>query len=170
MVDCLEQLTAVDPGGLNFRRTQAAWHRVLPGLAYLLLCALCMGTLTASAWAQWQGRDLADLSLEELSQVEVATTTSAPQDSSRTKDLTELSPEGLTKIQVATVTTASKYAQKVTEAPTSASVITADDIQRYGYRTLVDIVNSVPGFYVSNDRNYSYFGARVPGDPRTDEE
>lgn len=167
MANCLEQFTAVDGGNLTFRRTQAACRRVLPGLAHLLLCAVCMGAPTPSAWAQWQGRDLADLSLEELSQVEVATPASAPQDSQQTKDLTELSPEELTKIQVATVTTASKYVQKVTEAPTSASVITADDIQRYGYRTLVDILNSVPGFYVSNDRNYSYFGARGflrPGD------
>jgi outer membrane receptor for ferrienterochelin and colicins len=75
-------------------------------------------------------------------------------------DLTELSPEELMKIEVETVYTASKFEQKVTEAPSSVSVITADEIRKYGYRTLADILRSVRSFYITYDRNYSYIGVR----------
>ncbi len=47
------------------------------------------------------------------------------------------------------------------------SIVTAEDIQRNGYRTLKDILNSVRGFYVSYDRVYSFTGTRGinrPGD------
>ena len=61
---------------------------------------------------------------------------------------------------IASVYSASKYEQKVTEAPARISIVTADEIQRYGYRTLADILNSLPGFYTTNDRNYGYTGVR----------
>jgi iron complex outermembrane receptor protein len=62
---------------------------------------------------------------------------------------------------------ASKYEQKVTEAPSSVTVITSEEIKKYGYRTLADILRSVRGFYGYYDRNYSYIGVRgfgLPGD------
>ncbi|HSY19876.1 MAG TPA: TonB-dependent receptor, partial [Candidatus Acidoferrales bacterium] len=76
------------------------------------------------------------------------------------KDLTELPLETLMQMEVPSVFSASKYEQKATEAPSSTSVITSDEIKRYGYRTLADVLASVQGFYVSNDRNYSFLGAR----------
>ncbi len=60
---------------------------------------------------------------------------------------------------------ASKYEQKVTEAPSSVSIVTAIEIKKYGYRTLADILRSVRSFYVTNDRNYSYAGVRGFGRP-----
>lgn len=69
-------------------------------------------------------------------------------------------------IEVATVNAASKFDQKETTAPSYVTVITAEEIQRYGYRTLADILESVPGLYVTNDRNYSYLG--VSGFDRSD--
>lgn len=63
-------------------------------------------------------------------------------------------------IEVPTVTGATKYEQKTTEAPSSVTVITATEVKRYGHRTLADILQSVQGFHVSNDRNYSFLGAR----------
>ncbi|MFZ4854951.1 MAG: TonB-dependent receptor plug domain-containing protein [Desulfuromonadaceae bacterium] len=82
-------------------------------------------------------------------------------------DLSELSMEQLMQIEVENVVTASRFTQQVTEAPASMSVVTGDDIRKYGYRTLADILRSVPGLYVTYDRNYSYLGARGfsrPGD------
>ena len=78
----------------------------------------------------------------------------------KTPDLTDLPLETLMEIEVPKVYGASKFDQKTTEAPSSITVITADEIKRYGYRTLADVLRSVPGFYVSYDRNYAYLGAR----------
>ena len=64
------------------------------------------------------------------------------------------------QMDVPTVYSASKFEQKTTEAPASVTVITEEDIKRYGYRTLADVLESAPGFQVSNDRNYSFLGVR----------
>lgn len=87
--------------------------------------------------------------------------------SSEPSDLTQLSLEQLLEIEVPTVVAASRYAQKVTEAPSSVTIITAREIATFGYRTLADALRSVRGLYVSYDRNYSYLGVRGfsrPGD------
>jgi outer membrane receptor for ferrienterochelin and colicins len=75
-------------------------------------------------------------------------------------DLTELPLEALMEIEVPTVYGASKFEQKMTAAPSSISVVTADEIKRYGYRTLGDVLQSVQGFHVSYDRNYAFLGSR----------
>ena len=75
--------------------------------------------------------------------------------------------EQLGQIPVETVSTASRYRQNVTDAPASVSIITSDQFQEFGYRTLGDALNSLPGIYTSNDRTYSYLGMRgfsLPGD------
>ncbi len=67
--------------------------------------------------------------------------------------------------EIPSVYGASKYEQKVTEAPSSVSIITSSEIKKYGYRTLADILRSVRSFYVTYDRNYSYVGVRGFGRP-----
>jgi outer membrane receptor protein involved in Fe transport len=79
-------------------------------------------------------------------------------------DPTRLSVEELLEVSVYS---ASKFAQKTTEAPAAVTVITAEDIRAYGYRTLADILKGVRGFFVTYDRNYAYLGVRGferPGD------
>jgi iron complex outermembrane receptor protein len=75
-------------------------------------------------------------------------------------NLSELSLEELMEIKIAKVVTASRFEQRVTEAPASVTIISADEIKKFGYRTLADIIRSIPGLYVTYDRNYSYIGIR----------
>ncbi|MBI5641704.1 MAG: TonB-dependent receptor [Nitrospirae bacterium] len=79
--------------------------------------------------------------------------------------LGQMSIEELMQIEVATVQTASKYVQKVSEAPSAISVITSEEIRKYGYRTLADLLRSVRSFYITHDRNYSFTGVRGFGRP-----
>jgi len=58
------------------------------------------------------------------------------------------------------ISAASKYAQTSAEAPASVTIITSDDIRNHGYRDLQEVLETVRGFYVSNDRNYPYLGVR----------
>ena len=58
------------------------------------------------------------------------------------------------------VSSASKYDQTPEEAPSSISIITAEDIKTFGYQTLVDVLNAQNGFYISNDRSSTYIGVR----------
>lgn len=82
-------------------------------------------------------------------------------------DLTELPIENLLNMEVYS---ASKFPQKKSEAPTAVTVITAQDIKDYGYRTVADIMQSVRGIQISSERNYSFAGTRgysIPGDANT---
>ncbi len=82
-------------------------------------------------------------------------------------DLGKQSMEDLVKMKVDSVYGATKFLQKAEDAASSISVITAEEIQRHGYRTLTDVLRGVRSFYVINDRNYSYVGVRglsLPGD------
>jgi outer membrane receptor for ferrienterochelin and colicins len=67
-----------------------------------------------------------------------------------------MSLEELAKVKVFS---ASRHVEDAQTAPSAVTVITAEEIHRYGWRTLAEILNSVRGFYTSYDRNYSYLGA-----------
>lgn len=65
------------------------------------------------------------------------------------------------------VKAASKFEQLVGEAPAAASVLTSADIRAHGWRTLGQALATLPGLYTTDDRNYTYLGARGflrPGD------
>lgn len=79
-------------------------------------------------------------------------------------EIGKLSIEDLLNAKIDTV---SKFEQRLIDAPASVSIVTADEIKKFGYRNLPDILRSVRGLFVNNDRNYSYVGVRGfsrPGD------
>jgi iron complex outermembrane receptor protein len=84
----------------------------------------------------------------------------AADDTNALSVLKSMSLEDLADVRINYVVAASKYEQKTTEAPASVSIITSEEIKRYGYRTLADVLESLQGFNVSSDRNYAYLGVR----------
>ena len=76
------------------------------------------------------------------------------------QDLSTLSLEELMKIKVESVYSASKFLQKVTAAPASITLVTSEEIRRYGYRTVGAILQTAPGFFITYDRNYTYSTVR----------
>ncbi len=73
------------------------------------------------------------------------------------QDVDSLSLESLLSENVST---ASKYEQTVAEAPASVTIITAEQIERYGYTSLNEVLGTVRGFYLAKDRMISYLGTR----------
>ena len=101
-------------------------------------CGIVLVTLVGLSQPAWAQSSLPDLPLEELM--------------------------GLDSGQVFG---ASERLQPVTEAPASVSFITAQEIARYGFRSLADILRGVRGMFVTNDRSFSFLGTRgfaKPGD------
>jgi outer membrane receptor for ferrienterochelin and colicins len=62
-------------------------------------------------------------------------------ESSASESETDLTEDILFE-DIESVYSASKYDQKVTEAAARISIVTAEEIQRFSYRTLADVMNS----------------------------
>lgn len=71
----------------------------------------------------------------------------------------------LEQIMAMDVESASKIASQISLAPSAVSIVTADDIKAYGYRTLAEILESMRGLYISNDHAYAFLGGRGYGRP-----
>ncbi|MEW5767311.1 MAG: TonB-dependent receptor [bacterium] len=83
------------------------------------------------------------------------------------EELTQITGEEILFTEIPVVFAAAKFEQKVGEAPASVTVITADEIKRYGYSTVSEALRGVPGLYVTYDRSYTHLGVRgyyIPGD------
>ncbi|WP_297324460.1 TonB-dependent receptor [Nitrosomonas sp.] len=84
-----------------------------------------------------------------------------------TKNLEQLS---LAQLMDITIVGASKYEQKQQQVAAAVSVITRKDIRAYGWRTLNEVLASLPGIHPTYDHQYDYLGMRgfgLPGDFNT---
>jgi len=122
------------------RQTQAVASRLISaslGLTVLLFLAISASAQEGAAAAT---KDATQNSIQDTA-----------------KPITDASLEELGTIQVYG---ASKHLQSASDAPASVTVITADEIQKHGYRTLADILESARGFYITYDRDYTFVGVR----------
>ncbi len=62
--------------------------------------------------------------------------------------------------EVDEVVAASRRPQPIREAPSAVTVVTADEIRAFGYRTLAEVLAHSRGFVTTYDRNYAYIGSR----------
>ncbi|MEY2409178.1 MAG: iron complex outerrane recepter protein [Verrucomicrobiota bacterium] len=158
--------TAADGSGRNTERClldqqpMANALRRPPGSAISHALAL----LAVSGWLAGASQSVAaPISTPKSNAVE-----QAPEaDGKLSEDFTKLDLDELMAVKVPTVYGASKHEQKITEAPSAVSIVTQDDIKKFGYRTLADILRSARGFYVTSDRGYNFIGVRGvnrPGD------
>lgn len=65
----------------------------------------------------------------------------------------------------AEVSTATRQAQSADRAPTLTYVLTDEDIRAQGWRSLADVLNQLPGLFISSNGSFSYIGARGLGRP-----
>ncbi len=82
-------------------------------------------------------------------------------------DLASLSLEQLLQVEVPIVYGPSRLGQKATRAPATVTLVSAEEIRKYGYRSLAEALNSLPGIFVTDDRQFQYLGVRGflrPGD------
>ena len=108
----------------------------------------------------WSGRIVvATFALLFFSQLSTLNSPAQPAPSPEKKepDIFETSLEDLRKLSVVG---ASKREQPITQAPSSVTIVTSDEVKKYGYRTLADILQSVRGLHVSYDRSHYFLGTR----------
>src|SRR5207253_11041904 len=87
----------------------------------------------------------------------------AAQDARPSEDVSSLDLAQLMQIKVQA---ASLHEQSLEDAPASVTIITRDEIRRYGWRTLSQALSYAGSLYTSSDRNTS-IGVRgfgLPGD------
>lgn len=78
------------------------------------------------------------------------------------QDLTSVPFEQLLETEVVG---AAQFSQQLTDSPSAVSVVTAEEIRRFGYRTLAEILNNMRGLNMGFDGAYYFPGGRGYGLP-----
>ncbi|MBF0547271.1 MAG: TonB-dependent receptor [Candidatus Riflebacteria bacterium] len=82
-------------------------------------------------------------------------------------ELASLDFDKLLSMEVKTVSTGSRHEESLAESPTAVSVVTAREIKMHGWRTLTEILRTLPGMYATTTGGYDLVGIRGfsrPGD------
>jgi outer membrane receptor protein involved in Fe transport len=58
------------------------------------------------------------------------------------------------------ITTAGKKKEKISDIPASVVIVTREEIETYGYQTVVEILENIPGLYIINDYGTLNIGIR----------
>jgi len=66
----------------------------------------------------------------------------------------------LDKLLSTKISTAAKHDQQMSEVAASVTVISSEEIQRYGWTSFDELLNAIRGLYITNDRNFSSLGVR----------
>ncbi|MBT0963299.1 TonB-dependent receptor plug domain-containing protein [Denitromonas iodatirespirans] len=74
-----------------------------------------------------------------------------------------LSDRPLEELLNTEIITADRLARQISDAPSAVSIVTAEDIRTYGYRTLSDILDSMRGVAMSHNRYYGFLSGRGYG-------
>lgn len=77
----------------------------------------------------------------------------------------ELLPLSLEELMAIPVSAAAKREQPPAAAPSAVSIVSADEIRRFGWKTLDEILSSLRGVYSTYDRAYQHLGIRGFGRP-----
>ncbi len=76
------------------------------------------------------------------------------------EELDNLLNLSLKELMDLTVTTAGKKEEKIGDIPASVVIITRSEIEKYGYRDIPEILQSIPGFYLIDDLFAKNMGIR----------
>jgi outer membrane cobalamin receptor len=79
------------------------------------------------------------------------------QEEREAEDIEEFSLEELLNVEI---TTAGRQPEKISEIPASIVLVTREDIEKYGYQSLTEILQNIPGLYLSDDYFNRNFGVR----------
>lgn len=74
-------------------------------------------------------------------------------------DMDALFTMSLEQLMQVKVNTAGKIAQSIADVPASVEIIHRNDIESYGYKNLQDILENIPGLYISDEK--SSFGTQI---------
>jgi len=58
------------------------------------------------------------------------------------------------------ISAAAKYEQRLADVPASVTIVSREEIERFGYASLAEVLEAMRGLYLSYDRNYTYVGVR----------
>jgi outer membrane receptor for ferrienterochelin and colicins len=86
-------------------------------------------------------------------------TIDAAEKSEKQKKIDRLFKMSLEELMDVRITTAGKTSQRIGDIPASVVLITREDIETYGYRTLTEILQNVPGLFGIDD--LEYFGLNL---------